>query len=99
MYEDHTWKPVNNYGLYITEEDGEVDRDFPNLDPRENIAKFGFVCLGLVEHTDPSKCVSFGNSETVMIRKFDHNDKKSKGVCVISLFIHISVVFFQIYLN
>ncbi|EEZ99088.1 Target of rapamycin complex 2 subunit MAPKAP1-like Protein [Tribolium castaneum] len=78
MYEDYPWKPVNNYGLYITEEDGEVDRDFPNLDPRENIAKFGFACLGLVEHSDPSKCVSFGNSETVTIRKFDYNDKKGK---------------------
>ncbi|XP_044259448.1 stress-activated map kinase-interacting protein 1 [Tribolium madens] len=78
MYEDYSWKPVNNYGLYITEEDGEVDRDFPNLDPRENIAKFGFACLGLVEHSDPSKCVSFGNSETVTIRNFDYNDKKGK---------------------
>lgn len=27
-----------------------MDRDFPCLDPREGVAKFGFTCLGLVEH-------------------------------------------------
>ncbi|KAJ8961031.1 hypothetical protein NQ314_006013 [Rhamnusium bicolor] len=52
-------KPVTNYGLYICEEDGEVDRDFPCLDPRECVAKFGFTCLGLVEHKDNFKSVTF----------------------------------------
>lgn len=37
------------YGLYITEDDGEVDWDFPCLDPREVIAKFEFSSLCLVE--------------------------------------------------
>ncbi|RZC35178.1 target of rapamycin complex 2 subunit MAPKAP1 [Asbolus verrucosus] len=78
VYEDYLWKPVVNYGLYITEEDGEVDRDFPCLDSRENIAKFGFTCLGLVEHSDPTKCVSFGNSETVTIRKGFDDDINEK---------------------
>lgn len=68
-YKDHTWKSVANYGLYITEEDGEVDRDFPCLDARENIFKFGFTCLGLVEHGDSSKSVTFDNSETLAISK------------------------------
>lgn len=45
---DYPLKPVANYGLYITEEDGEVDSDFPNLDPKECVAKFGFTCLGNV---------------------------------------------------
>lgn len=52
-------KPVTNYGLYICEEDGEVDRDFPCLDPKESVAKFGFTCLGLVEHKENLKSVSF----------------------------------------
>jgi hypothetical protein len=82
MYEDHSWKPVSNYGLYITEEDGEVDWDLPCLDSRENISKFGFTCLGLVEHTDPAKCVSFGDSETFTIRRLsdDNTNRKTKDV-------------------
>jgi hypothetical protein len=40
---------VNHYGLYIAEDDGEVDWDFPCLDPREIVGKFGFNYLALVE--------------------------------------------------
>lgn len=40
---------ISKYGLYLTEDDGEVDWDFPCLDPRETIAKFEFTTLGLVE--------------------------------------------------
>lgn len=40
---------ITKYGLYITEDDGEVDWDFPCLDPREVISKFEFTTLGLVE--------------------------------------------------
>jgi hypothetical protein len=39
---------VSSYSLRIAEEDGEVDDDFPPLDPNENIAKFGFPTLGLI---------------------------------------------------
>ncbi|XP_034949832.1 target of rapamycin complex 2 subunit MAPKAP1 [Chelonus insularis] len=47
---NHTLKEdISKYGLYITEDDGEVDLDFPCLDPREVIAKFEFSALGLVE--------------------------------------------------
>lgn len=60
VHGDFPLQPVTNYGLYITEEDGEVDRDFPCLDPREVVAKFGFTCLGLVEHKN-SKNVYFDN--------------------------------------
>lgn len=61
VHGDFPLQPVTNYGLYITEEDGEVDRDFPCLDPREVVAKFGFTCLGLVEHKN-SKSVCFENT-------------------------------------
>lgn len=64
-HSDFVLKPVANYGLYITEEDGEVDSDFPNLDPKECVAKFGFNCLGLVEHKDPPKMVSFDTPEEI----------------------------------
>lgn len=33
---------ITKYGLYLTEDDGEVDWDFPCLDPREIISKFEF---------------------------------------------------------
>lgn len=39
---------VHNYGLYITEGDGEID-DFPPLDLREPCSKFRFSHLALVE--------------------------------------------------
>lgn len=45
--------PVRNspelYSLHIAEDDGEVDWDFPPLDDRETVAKFGFLVLALVE--------------------------------------------------
>ena len=46
----------------IAEEDGEVDTDFPALDNREAISKFGFNTLALVpldmpddEHSEEAK--------------------------------------------
>lgn len=63
VYEDYPWKPISNYGLYIVEDDGEVDSDFPSLDNRENIGKFGFHCLGLVEHSDAEKSVTSSNPD------------------------------------
>ncbi|KAL1132028.1 hypothetical protein AAG570_011637 [Ranatra chinensis] len=44
---------VRHYGLYIAEDDGEVDWDFPYLDSRESVSKFGFNYLALVE-LDPT---------------------------------------------
>lgn len=37
------------YALYIAEDDGNVDFDFPCLDSRETVAKFGFGFLAIVE--------------------------------------------------
>ena len=45
------------YSLQIAEDDGEVDMDFPALDTREPISKFGFTRLALVErHTRSLSC-------------------------------------------
>ncbi|XP_052863061.1 stress-activated map kinase-interacting protein 1 [Anopheles cruzii] len=38
-----------HYGLFMTEEDGEVDMDFPPLDANEPCAKFRFTHLALAE--------------------------------------------------
>lgn len=46
-------KSVRHYGLYITEEDGEVEPDFPPLDVREPCSKFRFSHLALVERRLP----------------------------------------------
>lgn len=35
--------------MHIAEDDGEIDWDFPCLDPRETVGKFGFKFLALVE--------------------------------------------------
>lgn len=47
-YRDVPLLSVQNYGLYITEGDGEID-DFPPLDLREPCSKFRFSYLALVE--------------------------------------------------
>lgn len=49
MYPDVQLQSVRHYGLYITEEDGEVDMDLPALDIREPCSKFGFSHLALAE--------------------------------------------------
>ncbi|CAK9812891.1 Stress-activated map kinase-interacting protein 1 [Anthophora quadrimaculata] len=47
---DHPLKDdIARYGLYFTEDDGEVDWDLPCLDPRETISKYEFTTLGLAE--------------------------------------------------
>ncbi|XP_050303512.1 stress-activated map kinase-interacting protein 1 [Anthonomus grandis grandis] len=76
---DYAMKPVSNYGLYITEEDGEVDSDFSHLEPKECVAKFGFTCLGLVEHTEPPKVIARSDSyqaKTDNTASPDTNEKK-----------------------
>lgn len=40
---------VNRYCLRIAEENGDVDPDFPSLNPKEPVSKFGFPVLALVE--------------------------------------------------
>ncbi|XP_023233988.1 target of rapamycin complex 2 subunit MAPKAP1-like [Centruroides sculpturatus] len=40
---------VAHYCLRIAEENGDVDEDFPSLNPKEPVAKFGFPVLALVE--------------------------------------------------
>ncbi|XP_012285280.1 stress-activated map kinase-interacting protein 1 [Orussus abietinus] len=47
---DHPLKDdITKYGLYLCEDDGEIDWDFPCLDPRETISKFKFTTLALHE--------------------------------------------------
>ncbi|KOC65973.1 Stress-activated map kinase-interacting protein 1 [Habropoda laboriosa] len=47
---DHPLKDdIARYGLYFTEDDGEVDWDLPCLEPREIISKYEFTTLGLAE--------------------------------------------------
>ncbi|XP_065066625.1 target of rapamycin complex 2 subunit MAPKAP1-like [Rhopilema esculentum] len=46
---------LKSYRLYIAEEDGEVDMDFPALDEKEQMTKFEFQFLALVERHAPAK--------------------------------------------
>lgn len=75
IHGDFSLQPVTNYGLYITEEDGEVDRDFPCLDEKECVAKYGFTCLGLVEHKIGTKNVSF--EATQVFQSYESEDGAS----------------------
>lgn len=43
---------IRNYGLYMVEEDGDVDTDFPPLENTEPCSKFCFNFLALVERKD-----------------------------------------------
>eukprot|EP00800_Vazella_pourtalesii_P014307 TRINITY_DN3618_c0_g1_i1.p1 TRINITY_DN3618_c0_g1~~TRINITY_DN3618_c0_g1_i1.p1 ORF type:complete len:483 (-),score=-0.07 TRINITY_DN3618_c0_g1_i1:56-1504(-) len=58
--------PVDNFMIYIADENGEIDRDFPALDRSDYLKKFRFSHLGLVrvestnkliEQQDPIQCV------------------------------------------
>ncbi len=40
---------VDGYAFYLAEPDGSVDLDFPALDKKEPMSKFGFDLLGLVD--------------------------------------------------
>jgi len=40
---------VNDYAVYMTEDDGEVDYGFPALESNEPVKKFSFPCLALIE--------------------------------------------------
>ena len=44
----HSEGKVDAYSLHIMEDDGEIDSDFPPLESREPVSKFGFDQLGLV---------------------------------------------------
>lgn len=71
VHGDFSLKSVGHYGLFITEEDGEVDHDFPNLDPKECVAKFGFTCLGLVEFKNVNKNVNFETTHVVVNNEYE----------------------------
>ena len=51
----HFRENVETYCLHIAEDDGEVDTDFPSLDSKEPVSKFGFTKLALVEKDMPSQ--------------------------------------------
>nr|CAG4645555.1 EOG090X072S [Lynceus sp. MCZ IZ 141354] len=45
---------LNQYALFIAEDDGSPDADFPCLDSRETVSKFGFTTLALVHVKTPA---------------------------------------------
>lgn len=55
---------MDNYALFIAEDDGSPDADFPCLEPKEVVGKFGFTSLALVRSTQPPKEVKKDN-ETI----------------------------------
>ena len=57
---------VNQFKLYIADENGEIDRDFPSLDPSEFLQKFRFSHLGLVRSE---------NNEIFNLKK-EHDNKE-----------------------
>lgn len=63
---------AENYSIHIAEDDGEIDCDFPCLDPRETVGKFGFKFLALQE----SKSSSFGSH----FREFEKDEVDSGPV-------------------
>lgn len=66
-------KDISKYGLYLTEDDGEVDLGFPCLDPAETIGKFKFSTLGLLE-MKPSDLARQCTVKT--IPKFEEDNEK-----------------------
>lgn len=46
---DVSLRSVKHYGLFMSEEDGEIDLDFPAMDVREPCSKFCFTHLAIAE--------------------------------------------------
>lgn len=65
-------KSVRHYGLYITEEDGEVEPDFPPLDVREPCSKFKFSHLALAERKLPQPNTSSNLTPQPLGVNFDY---------------------------
>ncbi|XP_029670981.1 target of rapamycin complex 2 subunit MAPKAP1 [Formica exsecta] len=80
---DHNLKEdISRYGLYITEDDGEVDWAFPCLDPRETISKFEFTTLGLIEMkpSDRARHNTLSCIERKDEEDLEHKDKEQEEV-------------------
>ena len=63
---------VSNFALFIAEDDGSPDSDFPSLDPKEIVGKFGFTSLALVRTCIPEKEV---NKEEEISDEVSHSTK------------------------
>ncbi|XP_062707347.1 stress-activated map kinase-interacting protein 1 [Aedes albopictus] len=61
-------RSIRHYGLFMTEEDGEIDMDFPPLDVREQCAKFCFSHLAIAERkaSEIQTQSSFSQSSTIV---------------------------------
>lgn len=46
---------MNDFVLKMTEEDGEIDEEFPPLDASKTVSIFGFTKLALIDKDDNSK--------------------------------------------
>jgi len=68
---------VENYSLYMCEDNGDVDADFPPLEPGELFSKYGFSTLALVENSQeiPVSCLTLhlpdGTFSQIEIEKKD----------------------------
>lgn len=70
--------PVENYSLFMCEEDGSVDWDFPSLDSSDLLSKYGFTVLAVVERSKPEQsaiCVTLhlpdGTFSQIEVQKRD----------------------------
>lgn len=50
MYPEVNLKTVKHYRIYMVEEDGEIEPDFPPLDPSEPCSKFCFLYLAIAPY-------------------------------------------------
>ncbi|XP_071821013.1 target of rapamycin complex 2 subunit MAPKAP1-like isoform X1 [Apostichopus japonicus] len=79
-YEPPLRDSIDNYCLMIAEEEGEVDDDFPALDCKEAISKFGFSTLALVEKASvlPDKESQESGKDEAIIVNIKSSDGESK---------------------
>nr|CAG4646290.1 EOG090X072S [Macrothrix elegans] len=67
--------PVENYALFIAEDDGSPDADFPCLEPKEVVSKFGFTTLALVRVANHARETK---PEAEMIKSIEHPSTETK---------------------
>ena len=71
---------VTNFALYIAEDDGTADADFPCLESKEIVSKFGFTSLALVRTSDSNSGTEPSSAGDTEVKKTTSSEQPPAAV-------------------
>lgn len=71
---------VSKFALYIAEDDGSADADFPSLESKEIVSKFGFTSLALVRTSGGNSGIDATTSGDKEVKKTSSSEQPSAPV-------------------